>query len=56
MDQEFGEDLVVGLLVFYDFVPHVHDDHVLVILDEFLGNFEKLRKELKALVIYQVVE
>ena len=56
MDQEFGEDLIVRLLVFDDFVPHVHDDHVLIILDEFLGDLEKLREELKALVIDQVVE
>ena len=56
MNQELCQDLVVGSLILNQLKPHVHDDHVLVIFDEFLRYLEELGEEFKALVIYQIVE
>lgn len=56
MDEEFGEDLEVVSAIFDDLVPHVHDEHVIVVVDEPLTDLVQLREEFKALVIDQITE
>ena len=43
-------------MVLHQFEPQVHDDHLLIVFNQLLCYFEKLREELKALVVDQIVE
>jgi len=42
MDEELAKYLVVSTLIFYELVPKVHDDHILIVLDELLCDFKQL--------------
>jgi hypothetical protein len=54
--QELGKDLKVLDLPFYNLVPHIHDYGFIVIVNQLLRDLVQFRKELKALVINEVIK
>ena len=56
VDEELGQDLEVVLPVLDHLVPHVHDEQVVVMVDEPLTDLIELGEELEALVVDQAGE
>ena len=51
MDQKFGQDLEIMRAILNYLIPHVHYEKVIVVVNQLLAYFVKLRQEFKALIV-----
>ena len=54
MNEKLRKDLEVMLSVLHNFVPHVHYQHLVVVVNQPLRDLVQLRKKLKAFVVDEI--
>ena len=56
MDEELCQNLEIVRAILHNFVPHIHNQEVVIVVNQLLANLVQLRQELEAFVVDEIGE